>query len=832
MKHCYDNTNIDFSQEYHNFSAVWTPFKIMYYLDDELIHTAYQYYVSKDVGLDVDCGEIIPSGDYKVNPAFPLRKNRFRPILWVFSRPKCRDQDWLGCDNLFFEPYDTPCDEIDYPFEYSGVQHLEDYPNETHYSSVKVTERTYYFCDADDFLVDHSLTISGNHNYGDITVKNGATLTISGAYLKFGSGARITIEPGSNIQIFNSTLTAICNKWRGIRSSAWGMSQSDVVILNSTIEKAEKGLRIDGSSSCTIENSIIRECDIGLYFYNANYPKEIKGNTTFEENGIGIWAYLSKGIKVKDCDFNIVSKEHISVIETEIDISGGNTFNRAPGYSVAARATYPGSSAAVYIGHYDNSKNVFNRNHDGIFAAGVDNPIGVEVVNNKFIDHDDTGTKFYGDNKALFQNNTVTTGMWGVVFDATGEYNHNKDLCNVFTDVEIAESAFNLNNNRTTFLSNNSFGWENVADFIVEGAVNPLIGSPLDAAGNCFTDPADAIDILTTSNSTHFDYFYKEQQNQGCDFSQPIHQGNYSTNRAQKGNIICNRRGVFNKISPGSDGQYSFPGDFVFEGCLDNQCLLDSVTAWINRVVLIGGDDPRTALIEGDTTPNFEVLENEETLDQWINYLLFLAYQREDYALADAVLSPLVTWHWQKRKFGLKMHLKDYEAASTLLENMPENNQNQIYFKDVERLNIKRLQGYTMTEDEILELREIALSDFSSKGFAHSIYYLVTGQHLSVNPISMPYSYNNYYQSKNIFHNSGLLKVYPNPAMDVLSVETINQRLLQRITLYDLTGKLILNIATETNLWSIDISNLSRGIYSLTVQFLDGSEEHRLVRVR
>lgn len=63
------------------------------------------------------------------------------------------------------------------------------------------------------------------------------------------------------------------------------------------------------------------------------------------------------------------------------------------------------------------------------------------------------------------------------------------------------------------------------------------------------------------------------------------------------------------------------------------------------------------------------------------------------------------------------------------------------------------------------------------------------------------------------------LKLYPNPSNSTIYVELPQEYHNAKISLYETTGKLALSeIATKTGIYSIDVSNLSAGIYLLHIQ--------------
>lgn len=65
-------------------------------------------------------------------------------------------------------------------------------------------------------------------------------------------------------------------------------------------------------------------------------------------------------------------------------------------------------------------------------------------------------------------------------------------------------------------------------------------------------------------------------------------------------------------------------------------------------------------------------------------------------------------------------------------------------------------------------------------------------------------------------HVSGQLGVaiYPNPAQNILHITGL-QRVVSPISIIDITGKIIKEISSGSNLYSVDISSLSPGVYSI-----------------
>ena len=71
-------------------------------------------------------------------------------------------------------------------------------------------------------------------------------------------------------------------------------------------------------------------------------------------------------------------------------------------------------------------------------------------------------------------------------------------------------------------------------------------------------------------------------------------------------------------------------------------------------------------------------------------------------------------------------------------------------------------------------------------------------------------------------------KVYPNPAIDYLSIET--KEMVQRLEVYDALGRRAISKAPNQNNFSLDISNLEKGIYILKLQTKEGIGSFKLIK--
>ncbi len=71
-------------------------------------------------------------------------------------------------------------------------------------------------------------------------------------------------------------------------------------------------------------------------------------------------------------------------------------------------------------------------------------------------------------------------------------------------------------------------------------------------------------------------------------------------------------------------------------------------------------------------------------------------------------------------------------------------------------------------------------------------------------------------------------KVYPNPAIDYLSIET--KEMVQMLEVYDALGRKAISKAPNQNNFSLDISNLEKGIYIIKLLTKEGIGSYKIVK--
>ncbi len=71
-------------------------------------------------------------------------------------------------------------------------------------------------------------------------------------------------------------------------------------------------------------------------------------------------------------------------------------------------------------------------------------------------------------------------------------------------------------------------------------------------------------------------------------------------------------------------------------------------------------------------------------------------------------------------------------------------------------------------------------------------------------------------------------KIYPNPAIDFLSIET--KEVIQGLEVYDALGRKVISKTPKQNYFSLDISNLEKGIYILKLQTKEGTGTYKVAK--
>jgi beta-glucanase (GH16 family) len=806
--------DLNLTEDWHIYAAEYDPFYIRFYIDGILMHTFAKLNILPNRPVS---GCTIAQGTYRVSPAYPFDG---APMATILGN-NIHDVNQVNEDLL------PNTMEIDY---------VRIYSRGCPWSNPK-SEIT------SDAIWDSYPFLGYTYNTKGIDIAAGKTLTIKNCLISVDEFGSITLGPGAKLILDNSSITA-CDQnmqWKGIIAS----ENSVIEMKNqSIVERATTGISLgdtpmNGQDPSSIvnnpilkmeSNSIIRLCDVGIYFGAGKTSSYIKNGVNFEDNKIAIVTESSTGLVIDGTTFTN-NTLGIRNVDSYMHVRDDNSFYGGE-YGIIAEGTYPGASG-IQVGNTNPAYSTLfsGQSQGGIDCYGLEHPAGAYVVNCRFSDMEWSGAVFGGSNRVLFQNNTVENSLFGIMSEACGD-NFNSTLCNVFDEVDGFDIHYAYENNNSQFIGNQAIGLNNTNAILIDAEIALNVGSAANPAGNCFSSADD----IVTLGSKKFNYHYYNNNNDPSTICQnPTHAGNYTKVLSNNPPNNCNSGvGVFNLIDPDGDGVKGFVSSTsgvttAYSGHINKTQISSSIADMITKVMLVGGDDPRT--LGDETVDSSTVLfEKEAILDQWIRYAILRGMDSEDYAFVESVLYPLKKTKWQRQLFGIQIQQAKYSAADSLLATLPGRNTDEIYFKNVQAINLKRLngmrQGQDITQSDVKLLEDIAREHEPSSAYARSIYHLLTGELIRYTPnlISpeMRKAGNENNETSIISDNTGKedIQIYPNPTGSVLRI--ISLEVMERVVVLDMQGKIIQDKAPKSRSIELDLQGVLVGSYIIRVTDVNG----------
>ncbi len=80
--------------------------------------------------------------------------------------------------------------------------------------------------------------------------------------------------------------------------------------------------------------------------------------------------------------------------------------------------------------------------------------------------------------------------------------------------------------------------------------------------------------------------------------------------------------------------------------------------------------------------------------------------------------------------------------------------------------------------------------------------------------------------------NENNLKLYPNPAQDLLSIENLSAYKMKSVVIYNILGQKVLQQKVKSNADKIDVSTLSNGLHTIIVEFEEGKTSRKFDVIR
>jgi len=670
------------------------------------------------------------------------------PEVFVDNRSHAVELNLEGLDCIDYDSA-ANCDNCKYFF---ATDHIV-------YSPVDQDQEP--FVTSDDNNDDDYLSGFGNYELEDIFENSSESLWSQRDNTDVFVGDIFAREDGTDCTEYGGDASAPWGwsqfKWQGITAFDNNMlfSGGTLNINNSFIEDAIKGVALGNSFSFDSTNSNLnkttfKRCDTGIV-YKFGPTNSILDECTFFGNAVDVNMQTSWGLKIKNSVFigdnSEVNNTNIQAMNSRYSIDDYSVV-RNGSLGITNYATIP-LMGSVKIGSMDSPSNLFKNNLIDIISAGVNYQDGITIENNNF-ENGLYNCYAAGDNKYDITNNTFGYGTKGVYSDATGaEFNFAR--CNEASGSTIYMTGINEN---TTILGNDFTvdpgTWDNIE--LDDAKIISMVGETDNPAGNCFTDNGE--DIVLVNGSSSFTYI----ANSKVDCHVPDAPIDYLLQQTLSDDDNCFEVGSYNLIDPDGDGELGVVGiGSELYDSIDYIALEDSIRQWINTLTGTGGDDYNTYIDEGEGQNTTESYYAEQVLLQWIDFAIVAAMQGDQIEYIEDVLLPI---------------------------------------KDSMDLNY---------------IKEIALSDQPTKGYALSFYKQLTNENLILEDISRNSTFG---RNANSISSGYVNKTFfPNPTKGIIHFE-IGQ--VELVSVYSITGVLL---AQDFNVDQIDLSHLNNGLYVIVVEY-------------
>ena len=645
-----------------------------------------------------------------------------------------------------------------------------------------------------NFTVNPNQTVEWNSEtkqYSNITIEPTGTLILSNnTLLSMQKKGIITIKRGGKLIVHNSTITSICDRWGGIRIygnrnlpqpdpfSTLSANQAGVALLQgATLLNANNVLSTEPHGCCTtwpdfqdhrgglvyaIDSKFENNGRCGEF---TQYPDPAAGlsfvNTSqfirceFANNNIGITIWDTDGILFEECRFEANANQAITTYDAGITVRNRNQFVDNQGTSIHNRATYPFLQHPVVIGsaNADVLPNYFSGERDFIWSEASKPLAGLQIYNNEFFGSSGVigvwidGPSFYEVRGNSFQN--MSGGLLGIL---TGDGTTQANLveCNTFLDVLGWGIGFHHENREVQFRGNQ---FTNVpTDFYLtgtdglEGAIRIFQGVSNLPAGNCFTNPVQDADILTEGQTLTFSYHVRPNA-PTCEI--PVTPGNY----------------VVTSLFP--LGEYDCSG---WIGLVPE----DTTEHWLDTIKLLMVDlEDQLQQDPGNQSLQLALLATKDEKAALLELLVTQKMEAGDFHGAESLIAAENTSGYDRMLFGMKLSREAFSEAQAVLNNLPTATQDDIWFKEVQQINLLRLQQgieFALTPEQDALLHVVALSESPYRGYARAILSLLTGEQFEREMPVLFRSHGKVQEKPALVSGLESIKVVPNPATDQFKV--------------------------------------------------------------
>ncbi|MFN0214898.1 MAG: T9SS type A sorting domain-containing protein [Saprospiraceae bacterium] len=684
---------------------------------------------------------------------------------------------------------------------------------------------------------------------GDIVIHSGAQLTIANdVYMPLGS--RILVKRNARLKIMDTgkvTRNDCSPHWNGIQvlgngslvqpthdASLTNEDQAGIVWVNGgTVEWARLGVTAGGGYGPEFWGGVIyteneatfsknrKAVEFMAYPAFSNKSRFInttfeKGNSTFANTeGATIWA--NKGIEFETCRFLGFHDEGIRTYDASIKVYNANEFEGNK-YGITAYATMPMNFSRLEIGGKNYTPNEFENNQFHIqaslsnswYGSISDGKFDLHVIHNNFsggyIGVYVEGPTIYEIGGNLFSSVPKSCWLNHTHYKSFGENSFvacNRNEGNQLGILAVGENHFMY------FLSNEFALASDGVDFMLlnsftlglEGAIGFVQGSANAPASNCFTAPGQETDILTFGITEPFVYYHHSIDPPEC-HATPMTPGHYTPTNSGADNppIDCENFGGI----PGAF-ENPTPGDLYTRRQQLQQLY-----------PLIGADQNAKA-------------EYYRVMDEKNAILRILVEQYSalgQHTTAEGFLLGENSTEGNRGIFGLRARRGDYAGATAFLNQMPTPTSEDVAFKDIQNINLLRLQNpamFALSATQETYLLSVA-NGYSpnNRGYARALLGLLKDRRFEPDEIEMPFGGERPSSGRLSDESvSSTLRIVPLPATSFVQISwpTLSQGAEARLVLSDMLGKKVgdLSLSPTSNEQTLELSQLPAGVYFVAI---------------
>jgi len=202
----------------------------------------------------------------------------------------------------------------------------------------------------------------------------------------------------------------------------------------------------------------------------------------------------------------------------------------------------------------------------------------------------------------------------------------------------------------------------------------------------------------------------------------------------------------------------------------------------------------------------------------------------------------LINYYKARPEFGVRglvpsMHIDDgnYVLARLAVDQIVSSSVAESEYLEVQQIYLDYLEGRfgPVSQSSVNRLRVIALKQHSFSGYAHALYYLITGEKIG---IDIPDSNNVVERRENSAEIFRDISVFPNPTSDLVNVEVYESESSDyTFSLVGMNGlSMLKEVIASNSKMKIDVSSITPGIYSMSILDAKGAVifQDRLVIMR